>query len=199
MKRSLVSSPSKKSTKKVAVHDAASYTKKRAIFSGGVTKAVKPVHDRMVRVRSVSASGVAKKIASSPLRKRFNRYAKRGIKSMLLSPVFHASFKAFVLFAIGSGLLYSSYLFISRTFANEVVVSQSEIIARVGKLTSLPQEEPYEIVRVQDDEDLKKQNVFYKDIKEGDYIIMYKDMAVIFDLRNNTIINMKKSEDVKVR
>ena len=90
-------------------------------------------------------------------------------------------------------MLYGSYLYIGKTFANEVVVSQSEIVARVAKLTSLPAEEPYEIVRVQDEEDLRKQNPFYKDVKEGQYILIYKNIAVIYDLRNNSIIGIKRN------
>lgn len=124
--------------------------------------------------------------------KKIRRFAKQGVKSMLLSKAFHATFKVSVGILVSSGLVYGSYLFIGKTFANEVVVSQSEIVARVAKLTTLPQESPYEIVRVQDEEDLKKQNAFYKDIKEGDYILIYKDMAVIYDLRANTIVAMKK-------
>ena len=129
--------------------------------------------------------------------KRFHlhkRYTKQAVKSLLLSPTFHSSVKVATILAVSSGLLYASYFFISKTFANEVVVSQSEIVARVGKLTSLPQEAPYEIVRVQDEEDLRKQNPFYKDIKEGDYILMYKDLAVIYDLRANSIVAVKQRD-----
>ena len=132
----------------------------------------------------------AKKIAS-PYTKKLKRYTKQAIKSLLLSPTFHSSFKIMTALIVSSGLIYASYFFISKTFANEVVVSQSEIVSRVGKLTALPQEAPYEIVRVQDEEDLRKQNPFYKDIKEGDYILMYKDLAVIYDLRANSIVAVK--------
>lgn len=131
-----------------------------------------------------------KKIAS-PYTKKFKRYTKQAVKSLLLSPTFHSSFKIMTALIVSSGLIYASYFFISKTFANEVVVSQSEIVSRVGKLTPLPQEAPYEIVRVQDEEDLRKQNPFYKDIKEGDYIVMYKDLAVIYDLRANSIVAVK--------
>lgn len=124
--------------------------------------------------------------------KKVKRFAKKGMRSMLLSPVFHSTFKIVGTSAIAIVMLYGSYLYIGKTFANEVVVSQSEIVARVGKLTSLPQESPYEIVRVQDDEDLRKQNPFYKDVKEGDYILMYNNLAVIYDLRNNIIVAIKR-------
>lgn len=111
---------------------------------------------------------------------------------MLLSPVFHSTFKIVATTVIATSMLYASYLYIGKTFANEVVVSQSEIVARVGKLTSLPNEDPYEIVRVQDEEDLRKQNPFYKDVREGQYILVYKNLAVIYDLRNNTIVGIKR-------
>ena len=124
--------------------------------------------------------------------KKMKRYAKNGVRSILLSPVFHGTFKIVGTTVLVVGMLYGSYIYIGKTFANEIVVSQSEIVARVGKLTSLPQETPYEIVRVQDEEDLRKQNPFYKDVKEGDYILMYNNLAVIYDLRNNTIVAIKR-------
>ena len=135
-----------------------------------------------------------KKIVSlvSPYSKKLKRFAKQGIKSLLLSPVFHRTFKMLVTVGVVTSMLYGSYLYISKTFANEIVVSQSEIISRVGKLISLPSENPFEIVRVQDEEDLRKQNEFYKDVKEGDYILMYKNLAVIYDLRTNTIVASKQ-------
>ena len=114
---------------------------------------------------------------------------------MLLSPTFHSAFKVLSVAFVSFGLLYASYFFISKTFANEVVVSQSEIIARVSKLTSLPSEAPYEVVRVQDETDLRKQNPFYKDIKEGEYILIYRDLAVIYDLRDNVIVGIKRTGD----
>mgnify|MGYP000905387328 CR=1 FL=1 len=133
-----------------------------------------------------------KKAQVSPLRK-YKRYAKQGVKSMLLSPLFHSSFKVLTGLLLTSSLLYGSYVYVGKTFANEVVISQSEIISRVSKLTTLPDEEPSEIVRVQDKETLRKQNDFYKDIEEGDYILMYKDMAVIYDLRGNRIVAIKRT------
>ena len=132
------------------------------------------------------------KTSTSPVAKKIKRFLKQGIKSLLLSPVFHSTFKIISTAVVIVAMLYGSYFYVSKTFANEVVVSQSEIVARVGKLTSLPSEDPYEIVRVQDGEDLKKQNQFYKDVKEGDYILMYKNLAVIYDLRNNTIVAIKR-------
>ena len=83
---------------------------------------------------------------------------------------------------------------IGKSFANEVVISKSEIVSRVSKLTSLPMGEPSDIVRVQDPEDLKKQNAFYKDIEEGDYILIYPTLAVIYNLRSNQVVAVKQAE-----
>ncbi len=141
--------------------------------------------------KSLRSSKSSTKVVS-PYVKKLKRYVKQGAKSALLSPVFHSSFKIISTASIVVAMLYGSYLYIGKTFANEIVVSQSEIIARVSRLTALPQESPYEIVRVQDEEDLRKQNPFYKDIKEGDYILIYKNLAIIYDLRNNRIAGIKK-------
>ena len=147
-----------------------------------------------VRVTKTLPKGnsTASKPVSSPYVKKLKRYTKQGIKTVLLSPAFHSSFRVVSVLVVSSALIYASYFFISKTFANEVIVSQSEIVARVAKLTLLPEEAPYEIVRVQDEDDLRKQNPFYKDIKEGDYILMYKDVAVIYNLRSDAIVAMKR-------
>ena len=184
MTRSLFNSEQKKSTKKSIAK----------VFSSGIKKATKGSSKSSSGNTKFSKNMALNKASPSSFGKKVKRYAKQGVKSMLLSRKFHTTFKVLVGVVVCSSLLYASYRFIGKTFANEVVVSQSEIISRVAKLTPLPSGEPYEIVRVQDGEDLKKQNPFYQDIKEGDYILMYKEMAVIYDLRNNTIVNMKKSD-----
>ena len=142
-----------------------------------------------------TAIGKSPRKVVSPYSRKFKRYAKQGVKSLLLSSTFHSAFKIISVAFVSFGLLYASYFFIGKTFANEVVVSQSEIIARVSKLTPLPSEAPYEVVRVQDETDLRKQNPFYKDIKEGEYILIYRDVAVIYDLRDNVIVGIKRTGD----
>jgi hypothetical protein len=166
--------------------------KEKAKVSQGINSKIKDVKKRDVPKKSSILPRTIKKSTISPYSKKLKRYAKLGAKSLLLSPLFHSAFKIIGMAAIVASMLYGSYSYISKTFANEVVVSQSEIVARVGKLVSLPGENPYEIVRVQDENDLRKQNPFYKDVKEGDYILMYKNLAVIYDLRNNVIVAIKR-------
>jgi hypothetical protein len=164
-------------------------------FSSSVTQ--KKTTQPLSRQTKVSTASVVTKTITpkkNTYKKRVKRFLKLSLKSILLSPSFHSSIKMVMIALIISGMGYTSYRFITKTFANEVIVSQSEIVARVNKLTMLPVEDPYEIVRVQDEEDLRKQNSFYKDVKEGDYILVYKDMAVIYDLRDNTIVAIKKAE-----
>lgn len=83
---------------------------------------------------------------------------------------------------------------ISSTLAKTVVVSESEILRRVGTHTSVPDIAPTSIVRVKDAENLRAQHMFYKDIKEGDYIIMYQDRVIIYDLRADAVIGEKSSQ-----
>lgn len=83
---------------------------------------------------------------------------------------------------------------ISTTLAKTVVVSEGEIIRRVSLHTALPQEAPTSIVRVKDAETLRTQHIFYKDIKEGDYIIIYTNRVIIYDLRTDTVLGEKSSQ-----
>jgi hypothetical protein len=122
------------------------------------------------------------------------RHTKRAVKSILLSPFFHTTFKVVVGLAISYGVIYHGYTYAENTFAHDVVVSKSEIIARVSKLAQLPTGDPEAVVRVQDAETLKKQNPFYENVHEGDYIIMYPKVAVIYSLRSNYIVALKREE-----
>jgi hypothetical protein len=124
---------------------------------------------------------------------KIKRFGKQTLRDILLSKTFHTSFKIFIAGMVTVSALYGSYSFIGTTFANDVVVSKSEILAKVAKHVELPVGEPDDLVRIQDAEALKKQQEFFKDIEEGDYIIMYPELAIIYDLRNDSIVAMKKT------
>ena len=130
----------------------------------------------------------------SPIFRVTKRYSKILLKNILLSRIFYVSCKYVLILIIASLVVYGGYLYIGSNFANDVIVSKSEIVARVAKLMAVPQENPEKVVRVQDADTLKSQNPFYNDVKEGDYIVMYPSLAVIYDLRNNTIIATKKMD-----
>ncbi len=122
------------------------------------------------------------------------RYSKQTLKNILLSKIFHSAFKIFITVFIIAATLYGTYAYFQTALINEVVVSESEIVDRVSKLVTVPNEEPQDVVRVEDAEILKKQNSFYENVKVGDYVVMYQKLAIIYDLRNNVIVAMKKSE-----
>lgn len=93
---------------------------------------------------------------------------------------------------VGSAL-YGAYALIGNSVANDVVVSKSEIVARVGKHIELPAGDPEAVVRVQDAETLQKQAPLYENVKEGDYILIYPSLAVVYDLRNDRIVALKST------
>lgn len=121
-------------------------------------------------------------------------YAKHFARTLLLSKNFYLFCKILLGVALLVFAFYGIYSYINTSFAHGVVVSQSEIIDRVGKLTTLPPGLPSAVVRVEDPETLKKQNIFLGNAKNGDYILMYEKAAIIYDLRNNSIVAVKKSE-----
>ena len=135
-----------------------------------------------------------KKSRSENILYSVKRYSKQTTKKVLLSKSFHTSFKLFVGFLILSSVIYGSYLYFNNSFANDVVVSQSEIISRVSKLVVLPSVAPDKVVRVEDAQILKSQSDFFGNTKDGDYILMYKNLVIVYDLRNNVIVAMKKQD-----
>ncbi len=145
-------------------------------------------------VRTTQKKHSPKRGTISKIARSTKHYGKRTLRDILLSKTFHSTFKIFIGFLITGSALYGGYAFIGTTFADDVVVSQSEILSRVGKHTQLPKTMPDAVVRVQDGENLKKQNSLFENVKEGDYIIMYPSLAVVYDLRNDTIIALKRTE-----
>lgn len=123
------------------------------------------------------------------------RQSKRTLRNVLLSKVFNLSFKViFCIVVTGIGV-YGAYAFMEIAFGNNIVVSKSEILSRIEKHTPLPAGEPQDIVRVQDENTLKTQNVLFKDVQEGYYIIVYPSLAIVYDLRNDAIVAMKRTDN----
>lgn len=122
-------------------------------------------------------------------------WSKKQIKKLLLLPSFHTFFRFFVTGLVLLSALYGVYAFIGKTLSEDVVISKSEIISRVEKLAVLPPGElPQAVVRVEDPETLQKQNSFYQGVKEGDYVLIYQNTAIIYDLINNKIVNIKQGK-----
>lgn len=145
-----------------------------------------------IKKNSRTKAILKKKTVVSTVAHTAKRYGKNIVRKMLLSKAFYTVFKIFVGILLFSVLLYGFYAYFHRSLANDVVVSKSEIVDRVAKLIRLPAGMPDAVVRVEDSETLKKQNNFYQNVKSGDYILMYPNIAVIYDLRNNVIVATKK-------
>jgi hypothetical protein len=151
---------------------------------------------RTIRKSTLQRSSLTRTKASSfsKIARSTKRYGKQTLRDLLLSKTFSKSFKVLIGFMVAGSALYGAYAFIGNTFANDVIVSKSEILLRVGKHVPLPVGEPDAVVRVQDAESLRKQKDFFENVKEGDYVIMYPELAIIYDLRNDSIVALKRTE-----
>jgi hypothetical protein len=159
-----------------------------------VTRNATPVRNVVRASTKVSSHKKVVSRASRSSGGSLARYGKRTLRAILLSRTLHIASKALIMLVVTSGALYGAYSLVSNTFAGDVVISKSEIVARVGRLTTVPNTTPDAVVRVQDAETLRKQNTFYQDVKEGDYIIMYPTLAVIYSLRSDSLVNIKRIE-----
>lgn len=148
-------------------------------------------HTKKPSRSSTAKSPVRTSRGISGMAKSAKRYSKQTLRDLLLSKTFNKGFKVMIAALVFSSALYGAYAFIGDSLAHEVVVSESEILERVGKHTELPEGKPEAIVRVQDPETLKAQNALYENVKEGDYIVMFPTLAVVYDLRNDHIVALK--------
>lgn len=144
------------------------------------------------RTKISHTSSQRKRGSLSKISRSAKRYGKQTLRDILLSKTFHSSFKILIGLMVTGSALYGAYAFIGTTFADDIVVSKSEILSRVSRHINLPLGEPEAVVRVQDSSTLKKQNTLFENAKEGDYIVMYQDLAVVYDLRNDAIIALKR-------
>ena len=71
--------------------------------------------------------------------------------------------------------------------------SDKYILDKVGVLVPLPKNTTPKMVRVDDPDNLRKENLFYAKVKEGDYIIAYPKLLIIYDAVHNEIENIKES------
>lgn len=141
-----------------------------------------------IKTKHASGRGTVSRAARS-----VKRYGKQTLRDILLSKTFHTGFKVMIGLLITGSAFYGAYAFIEKSLVNDVVVSESEILERVGKHILLPQGAPEAIVRVQDPETLKQQAPLYENVKEGDYIVIFPTLAVVYDLRNDHIVAMRST------
>lgn len=91
------------------------------------------------------------------------------------------------------GLIYSQYELYKLkdpTYQQKVAESEMQkIVSKVSKLILLPEENP-QIVIVQDVDKLRPLQPFFKDAENGDYVLVYQNLALIYSPTKNKLINV---------
>lgn len=94
---------------------------------------------------------------------------------------------------ISSWGLFFSYKYVQAKMAETDTFSDVYILGKVGGKIALPDGAPVSLVRVEDAEKLKKEHDFYKEVKEGYYIIVYPKLFVIYDAVHEEVVGIKES------
>lgn len=67
----------------------------------------------------------------------------------------------------------------------------ADVLNEVKAILLIENSESPTVARVEDPTSLKNNNtVFYKNVQKGDYLVLYKDRAIIYRSSNNQIINV---------
>ncbi len=77
---------------------------------------------------------------------------------------------------------------IDTTDISEHTYSQSELVSRISKHIIVPQEDISMLVKVKNAESLRTQDQIYADIKNDDYILIYPNLAIIYDAKTDEVI-----------
>lgn len=101
----------------------------------------------------------------------------------------------FVLAVGSSAYFYKQYRNVKNDPASAIKQKNSQeterVLAEVKGVILIESTEAPTIARVEDPDALKKNNeVFYKNVQKGDYLVLYKDRAIIYRESNNQIINV---------
>lgn len=81
--------------------------------------------------------------------------------------------------------------FINNSRSKAESVTQENVIEQLSKQLVLPDDLPKDFLRVSNAKTLASQDDFYKNVKNGDYIIVYDTMALVYDFAGNKIENVK--------
>lgn len=114
----------------------------------------------------------------------FERNRKRISTFKLLRLIFVSSASIFILFIVLYGVIKSN-----RTNAESI--TQDTVISQLSKTISLPDDGLISIMRVSDAKTLSTQDNLYKNVKNGDYIIVFKSMVLVYDFDSRFIKNIK--------
>lgn len=110
----------------------------------------------------------------------------------ILSRYFHKYFKvislSFVVFLILI-IVITSLINSSRSKAESI--TQETVLSELKKTISIPDYAPTSIMRVSNAKELSSQDEFYKNIENGDYIIVYDNIALVYNFDKDYIKNVK--------
>ncbi len=113
---------------------------------------------------------------------------RRRKKRLSFSKIVKTAFLSIAFIFIVVGALYG---IITTNKTNAESVSQEMVLERLGEQLVLPSEEPLNVVRVSNAKDLKEQDEFYEAIKNGDYIIVYDNLSLIYNFDQKLIKKIK--------
>jgi hypothetical protein len=83
------------------------------------------------------------------------------------------------------------YIIIHEIETNAESITQDTVLDQLSKQIILPEEDPTSMMRIQDSKSLIKQDIFYKNIDNGDYIIVFSNLVLIYDFDKKLIKNIK--------
>ncbi len=155
--------------------------------------------------KSFSIKKTAVKKGEKKSQKRLGRKAVKimgALTALLASSFLHfcyAQRKMLLTFSLASILFITigvSYKYVQAKMDETDSFSDTYILEKVSKHVALPQGQPISLVRVEDPARLQKENSFYLNVKEGDYIIAYPKLFIIYDAVHDeiegTLVSSKK-------
>ncbi len=114
----------------------------------------------------------------------FEKNRKRISTFKLMRLIFIFSSSSFIILIVLYGLFNSS-----RTKAESI--TQETVISQLARTINLPTDGLISIMRVSNAKNLASQDTLYKDIKNGDYIIVYNSMILVYDFDSRFIKDIK--------
>lgn len=152
---------------------------------------VSPLKDRVVK-------RVVKKKKTSFF-KRFSRMSVRAIILLsqdLLAFLFRQKKVAFFIVAVFLLIvgIFSGVDYMKKNVLESSSFSDEYILKKLGTHINLPPEYPISLVRVEDSEALKRELPLQTKLKNGDYIIVYPKLYIIYDAQHDTVVFTKESQ-----
>lgn len=130
-----------------------------------------------------------KRISTRKLPLTGNLYRKNK-RRISFSKLLRMSFLFVAFLSITFVVLYGLFLY-NKTNAESV--NQDVVLKELSQIIVLPDEPVVSLVRVSDAKKLANQNSFYQsaNLANGDYIIIYKDIIIIYNFDKNLIKKIK--------